>query len=1273
MLMKLSKLLVLSALWLGLASSVSATIVDGVRQRPVPQTTGFVASTDDDYTTNYYYLYNVNAGKFFTEGNAWGTQVSLSDTGLKAAFTPDGDYPLAYLFHDYSLSKNQWRLVFFDNDNHGGMFVDHNGQANYRWGVEENGATFRLYVASEDNGNPGWAATTDNDGNEVLHPAYREGQYMGWNSAGGDNVCDVYLTEGEGHCIDWAFVTEAEYTAFSTAIQVYDAAEKLRAAIEDYKANGFTDTAAAEAVYLNEDATVEELEQAKADLDAAFVAWGSTQASVENPVDMTGKITNPNFDNASNAGWLGTAPNMTGSGSHGPANVAEHWNKTFDTYQELAGLPAGVYQLTAETSWRGTWENLQTGVTGSKVYVKEGDSEYSVPFNNILKPLNTESLAGPTSFGTNAAERSEEHDGITYYYPDDPSCFRVYADKGWYDTKMTFVKLEEGTLRLGVALPQGVSSDNWSCFDTFTLKYFGNGDDAVQLFANEAWTFQLMELDEDEVLFTEQYLEAYNEAVSAYNPDDVASIADFLEKKAVVQAAYDALQKNIDLWKEWKQTVEIAGNRVTDLGWTEPWNKEGGMSDYLYDVEDIEMDRELTNEQLEEEIAKIKAMITECEDYAKDHLPTGSDVTRYMVNPDFELPNSLTENQANPEGLSGTYGTATGWHVDKRASGNFTPGPQGQVNNTNVNHCIESWHCRDFDFWQEVSNLPEGIYQIFVQGYVRDEGPNNSPFAELSNIPVKLYLNNSLNDFPDIYSEVAGDEYIDENGLLGGLAESGNWDSQGQSGYPNSMAAASKCFSWGMYETSAFGPVKKGEPMRIGVKSVNMTTDWWCIFDNFRLKYQGFLPEYVKQALEKALLSVDMEDKQIGSDVKENAAALISQANALLADYANHSADDEAYGRQMFDVLYDIYDIQPAVMASVTLFEKLNEALLNLETALDKYVDSPAYDEAEALRAEVATGMDGFTNAQAEEYMSKITEMLVKLRLPSDAEIAQASDQSPLDMTSVILAPSFENNEWGYPENSNEGWNNPGNLGNGASDTQADQKLCFAMEFWQIAFDLYQEFYGMPAGTYMLQVDGWCRNGNNEENYTAWQSNPDATMAFLYAKDGEDTYYSAPLANMMKAAPTENIPFITVDNDEIYELAETKLGETTYWLPNTMIGGRSLLDLGKEEGSIEGAYTSKVILKVKEDGKLRIGVKKEQQKDNSWVVVDNFRLFYYGANSTLQPSGNALTVESIAMGQPVKVEFFTLDGRKVNSMQKGIMIQKVTLDNGNVVVRKIRY
>jgi hypothetical protein len=38
----------------------------------------------------------------------------------------------------------------------------------------------------------------------------------------------------------------------------------------------------------------------------------------------------------------------------------------------------------------------------------------------------------------------------------------------------------------------------------------------------------------------------------------------------------------------------------------------------------------------------------------------------------------------------------------------------------------------------------------------------------------------------------------------------------------------------------------------------------------------------------------------------------------------------------------------------------------------------------------------------------------------------------------------------------------------------------------------------------------------------------------------------------------------------------------------------------------------------------------------------------------------------------VKVEYFMLDGRKATASQKGIMIQKVTFENGAVIVRKVR-
>jgi len=38
----------------------------------------------------------------------------------------------------------------------------------------------------------------------------------------------------------------------------------------------------------------------------------------------------------------------------------------------------------------------------------------------------------------------------------------------------------------------------------------------------------------------------------------------------------------------------------------------------------------------------------------------------------------------------------------------------------------------------------------------------------------------------------------------------------------------------------------------------------------------------------------------------------------------------------------------------------------------------------------------------------------------------------------------------------------------------------------------------------------------------------------------------------------------------------------------------------------------------------------------------------------------------------MKVEYFTLDGRRVSGLQKGITIRKAIMENGNVIVKKIR-
>jgi hypothetical protein len=101
------------------------------------------------------------------------------------------------------------------------------------------------------------------------------------------------------------------------------------------------------------------------------------------------------------------------------------------------------------------------------------------------------------------------------------------------------------------------------------------------------------------------------------------------------------------------------------------------------------------------------------------------------------------------------------------------------------------------------------------------------------------------------------------------------------------------------------------------------------------------------------------------------------------------------------------------------------------------------------------------------------------------------------------------------------------------------------------------------------------------------------------------------------------------------------------------------------------AYYNKAIVKVNADGILTVGIKKAEQKGNSWVVLDNFKLTYFGKNSSQTVSPDLTGIEAVN-GETAKVEYFTLDGRKATKAHKGIMIQKVTLSNGATLIQKIR-
>lgn len=402
----------------------SALTISAQRTRPE------ITALEDFVVGDTMYLYNVDAKLFFTEGNAWGTQTSLGDEGLKVIVTqyvPENEEGAwdgkTYLINDYSVTKGGWKLLFTDTDAnpYGEAFVDLGSQANYYWQFEkQTDGTYRIFPGD-------------------LNPTYNHNGYP--NSFFGSVVSNgvqssiVYplinpdeLEEGDVAQLRWTFVNSATYASYYTAITTYHAAVELQAKIDEAKARGL-DTSAAQAVYDDENSTVEQLKQAYNDLVSALAELDEKEVTPDNPKDYTSFIVNPDFD-LELEGWINEAncptfeiPSWTGMANDVDIIVPylNIWgNHAYGKiHQTVTGLPNGIYQLSA-----GAYSNA------AHFFVFAGDMKTEVAY--------------PT-------------------------------DKGSATYKVV-TQVTDHTLDLGVLFTD--STEVWSGCDQFRLKYFGSGEEA---------------------------------------------------------------------------------------------------------------------------------------------------------------------------------------------------------------------------------------------------------------------------------------------------------------------------------------------------------------------------------------------------------------------------------------------------------------------------------------------------------------------------------------------------------------------------------------------------------------------------------------------------------------------------------------------------------------------------------------------------------------------------------------------------------------------------
>ena len=101
----------------------------------------------------------------------------------------------------------------------------------------------------------------------------------------------------------------------------------------------------------------------------------------------------------------------------------------------------------------------------------------------------------------------------------------------------------------------------------------------------------------------------------------------------------------------------------------------------------------------------------------------------------------------------------------------------------------------------------------------------------------------------------------------------------------------------------------------------------------------------------------------------------------------------------------------------------------------------------------------------------------------------------------------------------------------------------------------------------------------------------------------------------------------------------------------------------------QGRYINGINVKVT-DGKLRIGIRQAEHKTGSWVIMDDFKLWYLGTESTATEGGWNEVEEVEAAGETKKVDIYSVDGIKQNSLKKGVNIIVNTDAAGNANVRR---
>ena len=283
-----------------------------------------------------------------------------------------------------------------------------------------------------------------------------------------------------------------------------------------------------------------------------------------------------------------------------------------------------------------------------------------------------------------------------------------------------------------------------------------------------------------------------------------------------------------------------------------------------------------------------------------------------------------------------------------------------------------------------------------------------------------------------------------------------------------------------------------------------------------------------------------------------------------------------------------------------------------------------------------------------------------------DSLLATATVDNPQDASYKIASPNFNQREdvslWASAYANGTVW--------GRGDNHPD----FAYECWNESdFDFSQTIYGLQPGWYQISLQGYYREGDHENQIrSASMGNPlmqTAVLTDMYT--GEEVALPNILSEVNKA------PGLGNRGTTRYLIQKTEAGEPVFDNGEPVMiedpEGEALY-VGEFPKYVNeacdyfqnGLYKVGMLTEVGAGGDLMILIQKisDEPIERDWVVLDNFRLTYYGAN---KPSDEMVGVKEIATAaeQTSTAKIYNLQGQQVKNVTKGLFIR-----GGKKFVRK---